>query len=635
LGLGVGALRSGRRALMMMWPRAIAAVIRAAIAASRVAITAESTGEHLWLLYFDLPMGSPTYPGVRAPIVAAFVLTAAAFVPLGQIVAERLARFRDASKPLQGYAYDLGGSLAGVVAFSVASFAGAFPIVWFAVVFGVGAIFFRVRRLQLAVYAVVALSCLAVVRKAEKAEIYSPYYALSKRVAPDSVSILTNGSLHQIALDLRRSTTSISPANADVRTGYHIPYRLLRERPKRVLVLGAGTGNDVAVALDEGVDEVHVVEIDPKILDLGRRLHPARPYDSPKVVVHNTDARAFLEQTDLQFDLIVFGTLDSMTRLSALSNVRLDNFVYTEESMAAAKARLSPTGGVVLMFMVGHKYIHDNLVGMLAHVFGEVPLTYLHYHLLFNEIFLVGPAFSHLNDVPEFRDSRRANDVASLGGPTDDWPYLYLQRPTVTPFYLSLIAIFAALAVGAVALASRHLRAGLMRGRVDVEMLLFGLAFLLLEARYVTEMNLVWGATWITSVVVFGSILLVVLAATLLTSVRALPFLPCLVGLFVALAVTWFLPTHALIGRHVGLRLALSIAYVGAPVFFASVCFALRFKQRAAADLAFGWNLLGAVLGGLLEIFSMALGLKALVLVAVVAYLGVALSVERSRVRAT
>ena len=47
----------------------------------------------------------------------------------------------------------------------------------------------------------------------------------------------------------------------------------------------------------------------------------------------NTDARAYLQRTEERYDVIVFGTLDSLTRLSAMSSVRLDNFVYTEDSL--------------------------------------------------------------------------------------------------------------------------------------------------------------------------------------------------------------------------------------------------------------------------------------------------------------
>ena len=143
--------------------------------------------------------------------------------------------------------------------------------------------------------------------------------------------------------------------------------------PGKVLVLGAGTGNDVAVALDEGAEHVDAVEIDPVILDLGR-LHPDRPYASPRVRLINTDARAFLNESTEKYDLIVFGTLDSMTRLSALSNVRLDNFVYTRECIAAAKAHLSPQGGLVLYFMSTKDYINQRLSGLLAEAFQQLPL---------------------------------------------------------------------------------------------------------------------------------------------------------------------------------------------------------------------------------------------------------------------
>src|SRR6185369_13761650 len=69
------------------------------------------------------------------------------------------------------------------------------------------------------------------------------------------------------------------------------------------------------------------------------------------------------------------------------------------------------------------------------------------------------------------------------------------------------------------------------------------------------------------------------------------------------------------------MRLAFSGIFVGAPIFFASACFALLFRSRAQADVAFGWNLLGAVAGGLLEFLSMVIGIKSLTLLALIAYL--------------
>jgi len=80
-------------------------------------------------------------------------------------------------------------------------------------------------------------------------------------------------------------------------------------------------------------------------------------------------------------------------------------------------------------------------------------------------------------------------------------------------------------------------------------------------------------------------------------------------------------PVQAIVSTSAPLRLLLSLLFVGAPVFFASICFALRFREEEATDVAFGWNIVGAVVGGLLEFSSMAVGLKALTLIALGAYL--------------
>jgi hypothetical protein len=156
-------------------------------------------------------------------------------------------------------------------------------------------------------------------------------------------------------------------------------------------------------------------------------------------------------------------------------------------------------------------------------------------------------------------------------------------------------------------------------------MFLFGLAFLLLETKSVTTMSLLWGATWLTSAVVFGAILAMVLAATVLVQLRPLPWALCMGGLIVSLVAAYFVPVHALLRLNDFSRLLLSIAFVGTPIFFAAACFALLFRDRPEANTAFGWNLLGAVAGGLIEFFSMITGIRALYVFALVAYLGVVL----------
>jgi len=632
LGLGLGCLRSTRRSLLWLWPASLLALAVAGALLSRIAFTQNSVTDHLWLLYYDLGKGAPVVNDVRLPLVACFLLSAVSFVPLGQMLAARLQTFRNGGRPLAGYACDILGSLVGVTAFAAIGFTRATPPVWFAIALVAGLVFFRGRRRATLTYAASAAMLLLIIQRADRADYYSPYYALRvARLHQGAASaLLANGSLHQYYFHLRRAETQ----DELIDQGYHLPYRYLQRPPGRVLVLGAGTGNDVAVALDEGASRVDAVEIDPVILDLGR-LHPDRPYDSPRVRRFNTDARTFLNGSKEKYDLIVFGTLDSMTRLSALSNVRLDNFVYTQECLEAARAHLAPDGGVVMYFMTTMPYIEHRLEGLLTVAFRQPPRVLTGNYYVFNRTYLDGPAFEHLDGMrrraamPWFRSW-----LATVELPRDDWPYLYLQNRGISGFYLTLIGVFALIAVASVAGVSREMRHSFVRFEVDAEMFLFGLAFLLLETKSVTTMSLLWGATWLTSAVVFGSILAMVLAATLLTQWRPPPWALAMGGLVISLIAAYLVPVDALLEMNGLARLGVSIAFVGTPVFFAAACFALLFRDRPEADTAFGWNLLGAVAGGLVEFTSMITGMRALYLLVLAAYLAVVLRRVRGTRRA-
>jgi len=629
LGLGIGCLISGRRSLLWLWPASLLALVGLAYGMSQVVFTQASSTEHLWLLYYDMPKDAPVMKSIELPIVLAFIISTVTFVPLGQIVGHRLAIFRERSSSLWGYCWDLLGSLIGVVCFAVVSFLFFGPLVWFSLLLlVVGLVFFRgVRRAG--PYLALGAGVLLVVSLTEKTDHYSPYYAISAAQGKHGVIISTNGSFHQYAMAMERGRTGLTQVNANVRACYHAPYRALPRPVKRALVLGAGTGNDVATLLDQGVEHIDAVEIDPIILKLGKESHPSRPYASERVVIHNTDARSFLNDTDQVYDLIVFGTLDSQTRLSALSNVRLDNFVYTIDSIRKARSRLSSKGGMVMMFFVQERYIHEHIQGILARAFGKLPISYRvgKECYLFNHVYLVGPAFDkHRTSPPALSRHFFDKILPGLEIPTDDWPFLYLQERGVSTFYLTLMAIFTLLAVFTVAAVSRDVRASLRRWRnIDVEMMLFGAAFLLMETTFVTSMNLVWGATWITSAVVFGSILATVLAATAIMQRWPMNWWVSVGGLITFFIITYLIPINFLVGRGVAIKLLLSILFVGGPIFFASVCFALRFRRRESAGIAFGWNLLGAVGGGLLEFLSMLVGFKALSLLALCFYLGVVL----------
>ena len=64
-----------------------------------------------------------------------------------------------------------------------------------------------------------------------------------------------------------------------------------------MLVIGAGTGNDVGVALSEGARHVDAVEIDPELVQLGKEHNPEHAYQSRRVTIHVGDGRAYLQDT--------------------------------------------------------------------------------------------------------------------------------------------------------------------------------------------------------------------------------------------------------------------------------------------------------------------------------------------------
>jgi len=636
LGLGVGCLRAGKPSLLWLWPVGFTALIISAIAGSKIAFTQESVSEHLWLLYYDLPGDAWVLNDVKLPILICFFLSSISFVPLGQIVADRLQEFRRRSSSLWGYCWDIFGSLIGVITFSVIGVMKVFPVYWFIGLFGIAFLFFYPKRWLNMAYVMAAVLICVLVANNEKALHYSPYYALSyiEKAKGAFVEILTNGSLHQIAMNLDYDHNSKKGMNLHTYEGYHLPYGYLRRGVKKALVIGAGTGNDVEVMLDEGIQQIDAVEIDPVILDYGRSLHPNLPYRSQRVRVFNTDARSFLNNTTEMYDLIVFGTLDSMTRLSALSNVRLDNFVYTLECIEAAKSRLNPDGGIAMYFMVETPFIHQKILFMLTEVFHQLPYVVNEHYHVFNSIYMAGPAFDHIygNQRRKLTSDILKRLATRVTVPSDDWPYLYLKQKGISSFYLSLMGAIILMAVLFITIASGEMRRSIRTGKaIDIQMFLFGMAFLLLETRYVTQMNLVWGATWITSAVVFGSILMMILVSTVTVQLRPIPIHISGFCLVATLIVTYFLPNELLLRQAFWTRLLLSVSVVGAPIFFAGKCFALLFKLRDRADLAFGWNLIGAVIGGLAEFLAMWVGFKALLLLSVSIYLLAFLCYARER----
>src|SRR5207237_10771771 len=88
----------------------------------------------------------------------------------------------------------------------------------------------------------------------------------------------------------------------------------------------------------------------------------------------------------------------------------------------------------------------------------------------------------------------------------------------------------------------------------------------------------------------------------------------------VALAIAWLVEPDLLLGLNVVPRFVVAVAVAFVPVFLANLVFARRFRDVAASNLAFGANLLGEMVGGVLEYVSLITGYRVLLLVIAVLY---------------
>jgi hypothetical protein len=200
---------------------------------------------------------------------------------------------------------------------------------------------------------------------------------------------------------------------------------------------------------------------------------------------------------------------------------------------------------------------------------------------------------------------------------TDDWPFLYMASRSIPPNYLLAIVLTVA---AALLLVWRVVPAIDLRRTSNWNFLLLGAAFALLETRGITEIALVFGSTWLTNTIVIGAILVMILVANLVTARWRPPISLVYSGLFATLALTYLFPLENLLQYGFWLQVLAAGLRVAAPMFFSGMVFARWFERTGAPSAALGANLIGAVLGGLIEYSSLVIGLRQLYVLAFAFY---------------
>lgn len=618
LGIGVGIMLSRREKLRLptffVWLFVLIAVTRL----SQFELYLSSTQV---LYYVAGEKVAPPENGIVLPVI--FSLVTISFV----ILARPLGRMFRELPPLQAYTLDILGSLAGIATFFVISYFSLPPYVWFLIL--VFLILWTLPASKWIAMAPFFLGAVLIVYGIGLGNYWSPYYRIQVMPNPNGEYVISvNNVGHQTATHYLNKESF-----------YFRVYDLFGQKPfKKVLVLGAGSGSDIAIALNNGAEKVDAVEIDPIIYKLGTKLNPDQPYDDPRVNIYINDGRSFLRNTTEKYDLIVFALPDSLTLTSSYSSLRLESFLLTTEAIESASHRLSDDGLIVLYNYYRQDFLVHKLAGMVDTVFDSPP--YVTTYGLYGRaaVIIGGPRLAELDpslDIPytesnlSIAPSTRGLQLPIIGHgrmrvdpsqalATDNWPFVYMPTPTIPTLYLGALGVVSLLAllliVGA---APREILS-----RFDWHFFLLGVAFMLLETRSLVTFGLLFGNTWMINSLVFFAILSSVLLAILFNARFEMKHIWVFyILLFLFLLLNYFLPLNVLLGISSPiLRYGLASLLAFAPIFCANVVFSHSFRDSMAADIAFASNLLGSMVGGMFEYVALAFGYQALLLFVLVFY---------------
>jgi hypothetical protein len=167
------------------------------------------------------------------------------------------------------------------------------------------------------------------------------------------------------------------------------------------------------------------------------------------------------------------------------------------------------------------------------------------------------------------------------------------------------------------ALVLMRLTAGRLQPMTDyLDLFFMGAAFLLLETKNVVQFALLFGTTWFVNALVFVGILVAVYLAIEVTRVFHIrPGWRLYAVLLLALALAFVVDPARLLHLSVVPRFAVAVTLAFVPVFLANLVFASRFRDVGASNVAFGANLLGAMVGGVLEYASLITGYRVLLII--------------------
>ncbi len=562
-------------------------------------------------------------------IIFIFIFNALCFVPIGHLIA----RLMNNVNNLRAYGFNLLGSLLGIIVFIIFSFLQTSPLVWiiFSFLTFLYLIRFDIRKYYLSILSILILTIiLSLDIKNKNNTIYSPYQNITIEHLNNPLNpviIKTSHFFYQAVLNLSNNLSNLTDNIAfgnimgpgvDIiheREFYELPYLINEKKPKKVLIVGSGSGNDVAAANRHEIKKIHAVEIDPVIVKLGKKFHPERPYNSERVDIIIDDARSFINKSEHKYDLIVYGLLDSQMNLSSKGGIRLDSYVYTIEAFNSAKNKLTEDGYIAISFFAQTTDIAFKIYEMLSKTFSHDPMVLK--SEINNRYFFAISKKENLNfSIDELKFFKKTSELQKINAQidlsTDDWPFLYMPKKIYPISYLIIVIVLTASSFFFL----KNLTP-LKKNNFSFTCFYLGAGFMLIETKCITEFAKIFGTTWLVNALVISAILLMAFFANYLV-IKKIKMNIILNYFLIFLSI--FFGYYLFTKTNLSLDIIFYPLMLTLPILFSGIAFSREILKIESTSQALYANILGAMFGGFLEYNSMYFGLSSLYFLAILLY---------------
>ena len=588
----------------------------------------------------QLTMGQDTARGIvhllmiYSFIVFIFLFNAMCFIPIGHLISRLMSNIES----LTAYSLNLIGSFFGIILFVILSFLLTPPVIWITFSFILFLIILR-KSLQNYFFSIICVLFLIITLsldlKNKKETIYSPYQNITvKRLTTplNPVILQTSHLFYQAMLNLSdklsfdnswRNKGNIFGAHVDVdheREFYNLPFLIKKTLPESILIVGSGSGNDVAAANRFDIKSIDAVEIDPIIAELGRKYHPESPYNNNNVNLEIDDARTFIKNSKNEYDVIVYGLLDSQSNLSSKGGIRLDSYVYTVEALTEAKNKLKKNGFIFISFFVQTPEIGYKIFGMLEKATGIKPIV-LKSKTNSRYIFIGAKKDLEIqiDKLKYFKINKEFNgeNFYDIDLSTDDWPFLYMPSKVYPFTYLSIIIVLLSFSIYFL---NKLIK--IKTSNFSASCFFLGAGFMLVETKGITEIAKIYGSTWVVISIVIAAVLFMSFIANLIVMKKfriSATFTYSL--LLISLIIGYYLFTQDSVHMPSNINKIIMPIILTLPILFSGIAFSKELLKLQSISQALSSNILGAMVGGFLEYNSMYFGFSNLYVLAGIIYM--------------